>query len=229
MRPLVRVSRLILAVLALMLAAEARAQSQTGSFGDYKMDAKKPVDIQADWLEVDDKKQVATFRGNVVAKQGDYTIRAKELIVVYTSAQQKKPPAGQVEQAAAKTAGQPGADIKFIEVKGNVAVTSARDNQNAKANNGTFDVKAQTITLFDDVVVSKDKNVIKGERLLIDLAAGKSTFIGNEMASVAPDPNSPNPKQRLRMMITPQNVPGAPGHKAQEPAVPGGWKPSAPQ
>ncbi len=234
MRPLVRVNRLalaVLAVLAVIPAGMAQAQTQAGTFGDYKMDAKKPVDIQADRLEVDDKKQVAIFQGNVIAKQGDYTIRAAELVVTYTSTQPKKKAPlvpGEVEKPAPKTAGEPNADIKYIEAKGNVIVSSTRDNQSAKANNGHFDVKAQTITLFDDVVVSKDKNVIKGERLLIELALGKSTFLSNDATAAVTDPNAP--KQRLRMIITPQSATsGAINPKKQENTGASPWTPAAPQ
>jgi lipopolysaccharide export system protein LptA len=234
MRPFVRVNRLALAVLAILAvipAGAAQAQTPAGTFGDYKMDAKKPVDIQADRLEVDDKKQIATFNGNVIAKQGDYTIRAAELVVTYTSTQPKKkapPLPGEVEKPA-KTAGEPNADIKYIEAKGNVIVSSTRDNQSAKANNGHFDVKAQTITLFDDVVVSKDKNVIKGERLLIELALGKSTFLSNDATAAVNDPNAPK-QQRLRMIITPQSATsGAVNQKKPENTGASPWAPAAPQ
>jgi lipopolysaccharide export system protein LptA len=234
MRPFVRVNRLLLAafaVLAVIPAGSVQAQAPAGSFGDYKMDAKKPVDIQADWLEVDDKKQVATFRGNVIAKQGDYTIRASELTVAYSSAQAKKnaPPAtADAGKPPAKSPGEPNADIKYIEAKGNVVVSSTRDNQSARANNGHFDVKAQTITLFDDVVVSKDKNVIKGEKLLIELALGKSTFLSSDATAAVVDPNAP--KQRLRMIITPQSAAtGAANPKKLENPGASQWLPAAPQ
>lgn len=231
MRPFIGVNRLLAAALVLaLLPAAAHAQMQPGSFGDYKMDAKKPVDIQADWLEVDDKKQVATLRGNVIAKQGDYTIRAKELIINYIGPQQKKA-AAQTVATGGKDAS---ADIKYIEAKGNVSVTSARDTQSAKANNAHFDVKAQTITMFDDVVVSKDKNVIKGERLLIELALGKSTFLSADPNAAAASADPHAPKERLRMIIDTDGkvstvpVPGNAAKKHDAPQT-NTWAPPAPR
>ena len=45
--------------------------------------SKKPIDIESDRLEVDDKKHVAIFSGNVSATQGDYNLRAPRLEVTY--------------------------------------------------------------------------------------------------------------------------------------------------
>ena len=80
-------------VLAFVCAAAihfwpAMAPAQTPGTGfatAYKGNANKPVDIQADSLEVDDRQKTAVFRGNVSATQGDVNLRSREIYVTYTS------------------------------------------------------------------------------------------------------------------------------------------------
>ncbi len=127
-------------------------------------DAKKPINIEARSLEVDDRKQIALFRENVSATQGDFNIRSKELEVAYATA------------GGAKTAStaQSSGDIKTIIAKGKVLVVSKE--QNASSDRAVFDVKSQTVTLTENVIVTQGKNIIKGDRLVIDLTTGQSTF-----------------------------------------------------
>ncbi|MDX2263640.1 MAG: LptA/OstA family protein [Hyphomicrobiales bacterium] len=132
-------------------------------------DAKKPIVVDARALEVDDKKQLAIFRENVSATQGDFNIRAKELRVTYASAA-----SGAATGAAAQGAG----DVRYIEAKGKVLVKSKE--QDASSDSAVFDVKAQTVTLIDNVVVTQGKNIIKGDRLVIDVPTGRSTFLMND-------------------------------------------------
>ncbi len=127
-------------------------------------DAKKPINIEARSLEVDDKKQVAFFRENVSATQGDFNIRSKELEVAYATAGGAKP------ASTTQSAG----DIKSIIARGKVLVVSKE--QNASSDKAVFDVKSQTVTLTENVVVTQGQNIIKGDKLIIDVTTGRSTF-----------------------------------------------------
>ncbi len=131
-------------------------------------DAKKPINIEARSLEVDDKKQLAFFRENVSATQGDFNIRSKELEVAYASAGGAKTP------GATQSSG----DIKTITARGKVLVVSKE--QNASSDKAVFDMKSQTVTMTENVVVTQGKNIIKGDRLVIDVTTGKSTFQMND-------------------------------------------------
>ncbi len=72
------------------------AQAPAGFSGISGSNSKKPIDIDSDRLEVDDKKQTAIFIGNVSATQGDYNLRSPRLEVTYEhSAAAGSAPAGQ--------------------------------------------------------------------------------------------------------------------------------------
>jgi len=170
------------AALLLFGATALNAQAPGNAFSGYsKENANKPIDIESDTLAVDDKKQVAIFKGNVTAVQGDYTLRAKELEVIYERAPEEKPKPGSPKPvAAAKTPAAAGAatpagqgQIKFIKALGKVYVTSKED-QNATGNEAYFDVKAQKITMTGDVTLVQKGNIIKGEKLAIDLETGRA-------------------------------------------------------
>lgn len=123
----------------------------------------KPIDIEANTLTVDDRKRVAVFRGDVAAVQGDMTIRSRELDVDYSGEAQAKGSAA-------------GAQITKITAQGRVLITSEAQGQTSTSDWALFDVKGQTVTIGGNVVLSQGKNVIKGDRLVIDLTTGRSRF-----------------------------------------------------
>ncbi len=175
----------------------ARAQAPSGAFSAYTVDSTKPVSIEAEELVVEDNKQIAVFRGNVSATQGDFNMRSKELVVTYSA--KKQSPQGKAPakaSAAAAPLGEAGADIRYIEAKGKVLVTS-KGEQTATSNSALFDVAAQTVTLIGDVVVTQGKNIIKGDRLVIDITTGKSTFLMSQG-------DSPQ-RQRLKAVFSPKS------------------------
>lgn len=166
-------------------AGAAQAQAVVGGFtSNYSSNANKPIDIVADMLEVDDKKKVATFKGSVVATQGDFNMKARELVVNYTTggAGAGKKPAGDAASASANAGGAgvlPGGgagEINEIRAVGDVVLVT-KDSQEARSDHALFDVKAQLVTLTGSVRLAKGAdNVIKGEKVLIDIAKGTTTI-----------------------------------------------------
>lgn len=194
----------------------ARAQAPGGSLASsYSANANKPINIEADALEVDDKKKIATFKGNVSATQGDFNIRAKEIQVLYTAA--KKEPGTPAAAAAPANSAIPGggnADIQQIDAKGKVLVTT-KDNQTTTSDWAVFEVKKQLVTIGGDVVVTQGTDTIKGSKLVIDLTTGLTRLetAANEKDAV------PGKKERIQMLITPKN------HEKPKGAKPGDEKP----
>jgi len=137
----------------------------------FQQNRGQPVQIEAARLEVRDKQKVATFSGNVKVVQGDTTMHCKILVVYY----EPKTPDGQGPQPAmpAATPGPGGASqISKLEAKGNVVVV--QKDQTATGDTGLFDMKSNTVTLLNNVVVSQGPNVMHGERLVVDLTTGVS-------------------------------------------------------
>jgi lipopolysaccharide export system protein LptA len=171
-------------VLALACAGAAQAQSTMqgvpNAMQGFSQNRDEPIQIEAASLEMRDKKKEATFSGNVKVVQGDTTMTSKTLVVFYesSSAQGSAPPAN--AKAAAKTAplqsatpGPGGASsIKRLEARGGVTVT--QKDQVVTGDTAVFDTKTNLITMNGSVVLTQCKNVLRGDRLFVDMTTGVS-------------------------------------------------------
>jgi lipopolysaccharide export system protein LptA len=162
--------KLIVAVLlALLGASSLHAQPSSGppnALQGFSQNRGKPINIHSATLEVRDKDKVATFAGDVHLVQGDTTLRSKTLVVFYED-DPAKPNAsgGQGSQ-------QSNQQIRRVEAKGGVIVV--QKDQTATGDNGVFDMHANTVTLLGNVVISQGPNVVKGDRLTVDMTTGVS-------------------------------------------------------
>jgi len=161
-----------LAAIASSVLAQPGANAPNALQG-FQQNSGQPVQIEASRLEVRDKDKMATFTGNVKVVQGDTTMRCKTLVVFY---EQNKD--GQQAQAAAKTmpAAKPGpggsSQISKLEASGGVTVV--QKDQTATGDRALFDMKSNTVTLLGNVLVSQGPNVMRGEKLVVDLTTGVS-------------------------------------------------------
>jgi lipopolysaccharide export system protein LptA len=175
----------VLAALGLLHPMPLAAQTLTNSFGGLSQSSKEPIDIESDVLVVHDQQKYATFKGNVKAVQGTTTLRAQQLDVHYVGGGEKLA-TGETSAAPAPAntaAGdKPAAagddqqtQITKIEAKGNVIINSAQD-QTTTSDWALYDVPAQLVTVGGNVVLTQGQNVLKGDRLVIDLKTGESRF-----------------------------------------------------
>jgi lipopolysaccharide export system protein LptA len=185
---------------ALWTVPAVRAQAPgTGFANSYSANASKPLDIEADTLEVDDKKKTAVFKGNVSATQGDMNLKSNEIYVTYTASGAKTASASSSD--AASPLGGTG-QITQINAMGNVFVTMAgekAEKQTAKSDKANFDVPSQIITLTGNVELTRGENrqnVIVGNKLVINIAAGTSHFENSGL-------DSEGKPTRMRAILTP--------------------------
>ncbi|MDH6687342.1 LptA/OstA family protein [Bradyrhizobium elkanii] len=176
---------------ALFAASAAFAQgSMSGvpnAMQGFSQNRDQPIQIEAASLEMRDKKKEATFAGNVKVVQGDTTMTSKTLVVFYEdkSTQAPAPAPTGTKGAAAKgaapmqsaTPGPGGASsIKRLEAKGNVVVT--QKDQVVTGETAIFDTKTNLITMLggggSQVVLTQCQNVLRGDRLLVDMTTGVS-------------------------------------------------------
>jgi len=166
-------------------------------------DRSQPVQIEAASLEVRDKDKVATFTGNVRVVQGDTTMNCKSLVVYY---EEQNTPGG----LRAASPGPGGSQqISKLEARGGVKVV--QKDQTATGDTGHFDMRANTVTLVGNVVVSQGQNVMQGDRLVVDLTTGVSRVEGK------------GPVRGLFQQQGQQGAPGAPapgGTSSQPSALP---------
>jgi lipopolysaccharide export system protein LptA len=179
------------ALVAMLAAADAAAQKSQSpqnqgppnALQGFSQNRDQPVNIQSDSLVVRDKDKVATFTGNVHVTQGDTEMRSKALVVYYVDP--NKPGAGPANALKAPAPGpQPGSSdaaqqIRRIEATGGVTVT--QKDQNALGDTGIFDMQANTVQLNGNVVVVHGKDVLRGQRLTVDLGTGVSKVEGGRV------------------------------------------------
>jgi lipopolysaccharide export system protein LptA len=170
--------------LALIAAGDAGAQSAVNGVPNamqgFSQNRDQPIQIEAAELEMRDKKNEATFSGNVKVVQGDTTMTSKTLVVFYDSAPAPAAPAAAGKAKAAKAvpmqAAAPGpsgsSSIKRLEASGNVVVT--QKDQVVTGDNAIFDTKTNLITMLGGIVLTQGKNVLRGDRLLVDMTTGVS-------------------------------------------------------
>jgi lipopolysaccharide export system protein LptA len=169
------------AVLAILLASGALAQSPKGganlpnAFQGFSADRNEPVKIEANSLEIHDKESYAVFSGNVVVQQGDSVMRCRELKVHYVGSlrNQKGEKDGATKSATGQTVtNDPAQRIRRLEALGGITVTSK--DQKATGNSGVFDMPTNTATITGNVVISQGPNVMRADKLIVDLKTGYS-------------------------------------------------------
>lgn len=164
----------------LTFAAPAFAEKSAGktdsAFGNIGGGGKEPIKIDADRLDVFDKENKAIFAGNVVAVQGESTIRCSTMTVYYKRGKEQGAKDPGSKDAAAEAAPKNPADngIKKVDCAGPVTVT--QKDQVATGDNAVFDQDAKRIVLTGNVVLSQCQNVTRGQRLVYDMASGRANM-----------------------------------------------------
>jgi lipopolysaccharide export system protein LptA len=170
--------------LAAISAGEAGAQSAVqgvpNAMQGFSQNRDQPIQIEAATLEMRDKKKEATFAGNVKVVQGDTTMTSKTLVVFYDSTPAPLEAPAANSKAATKSApiqsATPGpggsSSIRRLEARGNVVVT--QKDQVVTGETAVFDTKTNLITMLGGVVLTQCKNVLRGDRLLVDMTTGVS-------------------------------------------------------
>ena len=171
--------------LALIASGDVRAQGAMSGVPNamqgFSQNRDQPIQIEAASLEMRDKKKEATFAGNVKVVQGDTTMTSKSLVVFYDSGPAAAPatptPAlAKGSKSAPMQAASPGpggsSSIRRLEAKGSVVVT--QKDQVVTGETAIFDTKANLITMTGGVVLTQCKNVLRGDRLLVDMTTGVS-------------------------------------------------------
>ncbi len=163
----------LVAAACLAVAGTVNAQPSKGppnALQGFSQNHDQPVHIEAATLEVRDKDKVATFSGNVHVTQGDTGMRCKSLVVYY---EQNDADADKSKSVALANPGPGGQQrIKKLEARGGVVVT--QKNETATGDLGLFDMQANTVTLTGNVVMTQGQNVLRGDRLVVDLTSGVS-------------------------------------------------------
>ena len=114
-----------------------------------------PIEITSDAVEAEQKQNRVTFKGNVIAKQGDITLHTNTLIVLYDETTKK---------------------IKEIRGVGNVKIVQL--DRRVTSHQATFDQDENKVVLEGDAVIREGENVVRGERVTYYINEGKAVVEG---------------------------------------------------
>lgn len=150
--------------------AKARGGAPGSPFGGMGGDSKEPIKIDANKLDVLDKDSKAVFSGNVIAVQGETTVRCSVMTVFYEGRGQGGTP--KPAQPAAQGQGQGANDgaIKRIECAGPVTVVSK--TQAATSDNAVFDRANNQVIMTGNVALNDGPNITRGDRLVYNTQTG---------------------------------------------------------
>lgn len=148
--------------------AKARGGAPGSPFGGMGGDSKEPIKIDANKLDVLDKDNKAVFSGNVVAVQGETTVRCSVMTVFYEGRGQGGTP--RPAQPAAQGQGANDGAIKRIECSGPVTVVSK--TQAATSDNAVFDRANNQVIMTGNVALNDGPNITRGDKLVYNTQTG---------------------------------------------------------
>jgi lipopolysaccharide export system protein LptA len=171
--------------------APEQGSTMPNALQGFARNRNEPIKIDANRLEVHDKDKLAVFSGNVYVQQGDTNMRCPELKVFYegevkgapknsnaTPTSAPTPVSGETKSPAVPAAKASATEnnvqqrIKRLEALGGVIVMSK--DQKATGDRADFDIKSNTVTLLGNVVVTQGPNVMKGDKLIVDLSTSRA-------------------------------------------------------
>ncbi len=153
---------LLVAFMTVGVSAQGMAQVTSG----LKTDPDAPIEIEADQLDLFDKKKIAVFKGGVRAKQGETVVRAARLTVHYSG--------GGIGTAQS---------ITRLEADGGVRIS--QKDQNAKGDRAYVDMVREVITLSGNVVLTQGRNVLRGSKLTVNMKSGAAQMLSAAKAGAA--------------------------------------------
>ena len=133
-----------------------------------KHDSSAPINISADKFVADSNAKTGTWTGNVIVVQGDMRMRANS-VRLNVVGKENKP--------------------DKIFANGNVVVDSPNSGT-VTGDNGVYDVVARTVTMTGKVVLTKEKDVMRGSQLTVNLDTGVATLGGGAKPAGAPTAQS---------------------------------------
>ncbi len=134
------------------------------------LDTSGPIDVDAARIEIQDAANQAVFSGDVVIRQGKMTLTADSVKVLYT-----------------RKSGSP--EMQRLDARGNVKLVSPTER--ATGNTGIYDVAAKIITMVGNVTLDRGGSNLKGQRLVLNLVSGLTSFDGRSGGTAATPGTAP--------------------------------------
>ncbi len=146
--------RFFLVLVASVLASIAVAQTSL-TFGPLAQDTDAPIEIEADELAISQADNSATFSGNVVIKQGEMSLSAPLVTVVYNPET---------------------SDIDALIASGGVTLVSGEEA--AEAEMAEYSVTDGIIVMKGDVLLALGLSSLAAEEMTVNLNDGSALLTG---------------------------------------------------
>jgi lipopolysaccharide export system protein LptA len=146
-------------ILAALVLAATASQAQPAKPAPAKSAAKPakqdcPINVASDKFTADLNAKTGTYSGNVMVTQCDTKLRADTVRISTLNNEADK-----------------------VTASGNVVVDSPRSGT-ATGQNGIYDVPKKTVVMTGNVTLKKNKDVMCGAQLTINLATGQASLGG---------------------------------------------------
>jgi lipopolysaccharide export system protein LptA len=165
--------------------AQPKKQQGATDLGLGSHDSNAPINVSSDNFVGDLATKVGTYVGNVIVIQGDMHLRADQVKV---NVAQGKP--------------------TRIEATGKVVVNAP--NGTATGDTGVYELGPRTITMTGHVVLTKEKDVMRGTKLVMDMNTHLAHLTAQGMAG-----------SRVQSLFVPNQQQNQKGEKGSKKAKPG--------
>ena len=136
--------------------AAEKAEAKKKSAGGFEMNTKDPIYITADWMEVDQKKYMITYKGSVVMVQSEMTMRS-EVLTAYYDPEMKR--------------------MSKIVAEGKVNTTQG--DRVATGEKAVFDDQAKTVTLTGNPVMRQGNSQVSGTKVIYYMEQDRAVAEGD--------------------------------------------------
>ena len=143
-------------------------------------ESRDPIQIDADKLEWFDKEQKAIYTGNVVAKQGEATLKSSQLRIFMLKAAKGAEPAGPAPSGPGV-----GGDNQIERMEADGPVELIQKDQTATGDSGVYERGLNAVTLIGHVALRQAGHVTYGDRLVYDLDT-RQAVVQNPRGTFAP-------------------------------------------
>ncbi|MBK1623238.1 LptA/OstA family protein [Afifella marina] len=189
-----RLTALLAALCVLPFVSMAPAQDFGETFSGFSSSSNDPIMVEADRLEVRDNDKVAIYSGNVKVRQAETVLETAKLTVHYSGNPSESlnggggnggstgESGGNSGKASSNASATPGSSITRIEAEGGVLVTS--ENRTATGDRADFEMATDMVTLYGNVVLTEDDNVLRGEKLVVNLKTKQAQMQGGRVQTI---------------------------------------------
>lgn len=159
--------------------------------------ARAPISIDAGKLDFFDKEQKLVYSGGVLAKQGDATLKAASLTILFVKEAGGEPR----QRSASPAAGLGGNDSQVRRMEAAGPVTIVNREQVGTGDRGVYDRVENKVYLIGNPTLTEGPHVVQGDgqsQLVYDLTSGRAQIMGGRVRSLitpsaAPQGEKPRP------------------------------------